>query len=154
MDSGSLMRADLWTYLSENCLAKTDRASMLHSLEVRVPMLANAVLDRVLALPARVHFDAAGGKVLLRRLAQKHLPEQVWNRPKHGFSVPLKTYFNGQWQNVGDELFDRSQAIAPFLQNNSLSALWNEAKAGKASRRLAYTFLVLLIWLDKYKLDA
>jgi asparagine synthase (glutamine-hydrolysing) len=154
MDSGSLMRADLWTYLSENCLAKTDRASMLHSLEVRVPMLANAVLDRVLALPARVHFDAAGGKVLLRRLAQKHLPEQVWNRPKHGFSVPLKTYFNAQWQSVGDELFGRSHAIAPFLQNNSLKALWSGAKAGKASRRLAYTFLVLLIWLDKYKLDA
>jgi asparagine synthase (glutamine-hydrolysing) len=154
MDTGSLMRADLWTYLSENCLVKTDRASMLHSLEVRVPMLSNAVLDRVLTLPARVHFDDAGGKVILRRLAQKHLPEQVWNRPKHGFSVPLQTYFNGQWQNVGDDYFGRSQGIAPFLDNNTLSALWNDAKAGNASRRLAYTFLVLLIWLDKFKLDA
>lgn len=154
MDSGSLMRADLWTYLSENCLTKTDRASMLHSLEVRVPMLANAVLDRVLTLPAQVHFDGTGGKVILRRLAQKHLPEQVWNRPKHGFSVPLKTYFNGQWQNVGDELFRRSQEIAPFLDSNALGALWNDAKSGNASRRLAYTFLVLLIWLDKHELDA
>jgi asparagine synthase (glutamine-hydrolysing) len=154
MDTGSLMRADLWTYLSENCLAKTDRASMLHSLEVRVPMLSNAVLDRVLTLPARVHFDHAGGKVLLRRLAQKHLPERVWNRPKHGFSVPLQTYFNGQWQDVGNDFFDRSQRIAPFLDNNSLRALWNGAKTGTASRRLAYTFLVLLIWLDQYKLDA
>ena len=154
MDTGSLMRADLWTYLSENCLAKTDRASMLHSLEVRVPMLANAVLDRVLTLPAQVHFDAVGGKVILRRLAQKHLPEQVWNRPKHGFSVPLKTYFNGQWQNAGDELFGRSQEIAPFLDRNALSALWSGAKTGKASRRLAYTFLVLLIWLDEHKMDA
>ncbi|MEK7436906.1 MAG: asparagine synthase (glutamine-hydrolyzing) [Pseudomonadota bacterium] len=154
MDSGSLMRADLWTYLSENCLVKTDRASMLHSLEVRVPMLGNAVLDRVLALPAQVHFDAAGGKVLLRKLAQMHLPEQVWNRPKHGFSVPLQTYFNGQWQNVGDEFFGRSLQIAPFLDNQALSALWRGAKTAGASRRLAYTFLVLLIWLDKYKPDA
>lgn len=154
MDTASLMRADLWTYLSENCLVKTDRASMLHSLEVRVPMLANAVLDRVLTLPAHVHFDDAGGKVLLRRLAQKHLPEQVWNRPKHGFSVPLKTYFSGQWQSVGDEFFGRSRRIAPFLDNTSLSGLWRDAKTGNASRRLAYTFLVLLIWLDKYKLDA
>lgn len=154
MDSGSLMRADLWTYLSENCLVKTDRASMLHSLEVRVPMLGNAVLDRVLALPAQAHFDAAGGKVLLRKLAQMHLPEQVWNRPKHGFSVPLQTYFNGQWQNVGDEFFGRSLQIAPFLDNQALSALWRGAKTGGASRRLAYTFLVLLIWLDKYKPDA
>jgi asparagine synthase (glutamine-hydrolysing) len=154
MDSGSLMRADLWTYLSENCLAKTDRASMLHSLEVRVPMLANAVLERALSLPAQVHFDAAGGKLILRRLAQKHLPQQVWNRPKHGFSVPLQSYFNAQWRDAGDELFGRSQAIAPFLQQHALRALWSNAKTGKASRRLAYTFLVLLIWLDQYKLDA
>ena len=153
MDSGSLMRADLWTYLSENCLAKTDRASMLHSLEVRVPMLANAVLDRVLALPASVHFDADGGKVLLRSLARQHLPQQVWNRPKHGFSVPLKSYFNGQWQSVGDDFFGRSRQIAPFLESRALASLWNEAKSGKASRRLAYTFLVLLIWLDQHKLD-
>lgn len=153
MDTGSLMRADLWTYLSENCLVKTDRASMLHSLEVRVPMLSNAVLDRALALPAGAHFDGGGGKAILRRLAQRHLPQQVWNRPKHGFSVPLQDYFNGQWQQIGNDFFSQSQRIAPFLDGEALNALWNDAKTGKASRRLAYTFLVLLIWLDNHKPD-
>ena len=38
MDSAALMRADLWTYLSENCLVKTDRAAMAHGLEIRVPL--------------------------------------------------------------------------------------------------------------------
>ena len=47
------MRTDLETYLSENCLVKTDRASMLASLEVRVPYLDEAVLDRLLPLPAQ-----------------------------------------------------------------------------------------------------
>lgn len=153
MDTGSLMRADLWSYLSENCLVKTDRASMLHSLEVRVPMLSNALLDRALELPASVHFDGGGGKAILRRLAQRHLPEQVWNRPKHGFSVPLQDYFNGQWRQAGDDFFGQSRRLAPFLNSDALNALWNEAKTGKASRRLAYTFLVLLIWLDRHKLD-
>jgi len=153
MDTDSLMRADLWTYLSENCLVKTDRASMLHSLEVRVPMLSNAILDRALALPAGVHFDGGGGKAILRQLAQRHLPQQVWNRPKHGFSVPLQDYFNGQWQQIGNDFFSQSQRIAPFLDGEALNALWNDAKTGKASRRLAYTFLVLLIWLDNHNLD-
>lgn len=152
MDSGSLMRADLWTYLSENCLVKTDRASMFHSLEVRVPMLSNAMLDRALMLPAQAHFDAAGGKAILRRLAHRHLPQQVWNRPKHGFSVPLQSYFNGQWQNVGDDYFAQAGRIAPFLDAGALAALWSGAKSGKASRRLAYTFLTLLIWLDAHQL--
>src|SRR5690606_30655753 len=44
-DSTALMRADLWTYLSENCLVKTDRAGMAHGLEVRVPLLGNALVD-------------------------------------------------------------------------------------------------------------
>lgn len=153
MDSGSLMRADLWTYLSENCLVKTDRASMFHSLEVRVPLLSNAILERALALPEHVHFDQDGGKAILRRLARKHLPEQIWNRPKHGFSVPLQAYFNGQWQNAGNDYFAQAGRIAPFLDQNALAKLWKEAKTGKASRRLAYTFLVLLIWLDEHRLN-
>ena len=48
LDSDVLMRTDLETYLSENCLVKTDRASMLASLEVRVPYLDEIVLDRIL----------------------------------------------------------------------------------------------------------
>jgi len=52
-DPDVLMRTDLETYLSENCLVKTDRASMLASLEVRVPYLDETVLDRILPLPAK-----------------------------------------------------------------------------------------------------
>jgi asparagine synthase (glutamine-hydrolysing) len=147
MDSGSLMRADLWTYLSENCLVKTDRASMLHGLEVRVPFLGNAVLDAVLQLPPQVHFEG-GGKALLRRLAQRYLPEVVWNRPKHGFSVPLQDYFNGQWRAVCEDHVARCAQLAPFLDPAVVSRLWREARQGRASRRLAYTVIVLLMWLD------
>jgi asparagine synthase (glutamine-hydrolysing) len=46
--------------------------------------------DRMFKLPAGVHFDAGGGKAILRALARRHLPEAVWNREKHGFSVPLR----------------------------------------------------------------
>ena len=63
-------------------------------------------------------------------------------------------YFNGQWQNSGDEFFGRSQEVASFLDRIALSAFRSGDKTGKASRRLAYTLLVLLTWLDKYKLGA
>jgi asparagine synthase (glutamine-hydrolysing) len=147
MDSASLMRADLWTYLSENCLAKTDRASMAHGLEVRVPILGNEVLDAVLTLPASVHLQGED-KALLRGLARRHLPATVWNRPKHGFSVPLRGLFNGEWREVGDDVVARTAVIAPFLQADQVRALWRGARAGGASRRLAYTVLVLLLWLE------
>ncbi|APZ43813.1 asparagine synthase (glutamine-hydrolyzing) [Acidihalobacter ferrooxydans] len=154
MDTESLMRADLWTYLSEDCLVKTDRASMDNSLEVRVPLLGNPVLDLVLDWPARIHFDADGGKALLRALARSHLPENVWNRPKHGFSVPLQHYFNGQWSTVCEEHLARCEEIAPFLNAPAVRTLWHSAKRGKASRRLAYTFVVLLIWLARHPISS
>ena len=152
MDTDTLMRADLWTYLSENCLVKTDRASMAHSLEVRVPMLGRPVLDAVLGLPAAVHIED-GPKSLLTEIARRSLPETVWNRPKHGFSTPLAGYFGGAWRTVCDEAVAAARMRAPFLDAAAVAGLWRRAQAGGASRRLAYTFVVLLIWLERHRLE-
>ncbi len=151
-DRGALLRADLWTYLSENCLAKTDRASMAHGLEVRVPLLANAIQDRMLRLPAAVHFDASGGKAILRALARKHLPEAVWNRGKHGFSVPLRSNFAGPWHEWCEAQLAAARMRAPWLDAGALAALWQEAGRGRGNVRLCYTFAVLLAWLERHPL--
>ena len=152
-DRGALLRADLWTYLSENCLTKTDRASMALGLEVRVPLLANALQDRMLRLPAGVHFEAGGGKALLRALARRHLPEAVWNREKHGFSVPLRANFTGPWRDWCDARIASAPLYAPWLATGPLAALWREARGGEGNVRLMYTFAVLLAWLEKHPLE-
>ncbi len=152
-DRAALLRADLWTYLSENCLTKTDRASMAHGLEVRVPLLANALQDRMLSLPASVHFDAGGGKALLRALARRHLPEAVWNRKKHGFSVPLRGNFAGPWHEWGAAQVTAARTHAPWLATGPLTALWQESQRGKGNVRLMYTLAVLVSWLEKHPLN-
>ena len=151
MDSAALMRADLWTYLSENCLVKTDRAGMAHGLEIRVPLLGNRVLDFALAQPAAAHLSPEP-KALLRALAKKKLPEQVWDRPKHGFSVPLLENLNGPWRALGEHAVSRTRHLAPFLRPEAVESLWRSALKGRGSRRLAYTFIVLLLWLEKNRL--
>jgi asparagine synthase (glutamine-hydrolysing) len=152
MDTASLMRADLWTYLSENCLAKADRASMARSLEARVPMLGNPVLDTVLPLPASVHFDGSEGKSILKSLAARHLPEAAWKREKHGFSVPLRELFTGAWREAAEAALERCESLAPFLRAERVRGLWRAALEGRGSRRLAYTFVVLLLWLETHRL--
>jgi len=97
-DTDVLMRTDLETYLSENCLVKTDRASMLASLEVRVPYLDETVLDRILPLPAKEKLCGGQLKALLMPLARRLLPREVWDRPKHGFDVPLDVRLAGAWR--------------------------------------------------------
>lgn len=152
MDSAALMRADLWTYLSENCLVKTDRAGMAHGLEIRVPFLGNRVVDFALAQPAGRHL-APEPKALLRALARQKLPEEVWGRPKHGFSVPLLDNFKGPWRELCEHAISRTDQLAPFLRADAVEALWRSALEGRGSRRLAYTFIVLLLWLEKHRLS-
>jgi asparagine synthase (glutamine-hydrolysing) len=92
------MRTDLETYLSENCLVKTDRASMLASLEVRVPYLDETILDRVLPLAANQKIVGGQLKALLMPIARRLLPREVWDRPKHGFTVPLDVRLATGWR--------------------------------------------------------
>ena len=93
-----VMRADLETYLSENCLVKTDRASMLASLEVRVPYLDEMILDRILPLSSSNKIPNGQLKALLMPIARRLLPKEVWDRPKHGFTVPVSVRLAGEWR--------------------------------------------------------
>jgi len=150
MDRDTLMRADLWSYLSENCLVKTDRASMAHSLEVRVPLLGKPVVDVALSLPAEIHFQG-GDKALLTALARKELPRNVWDRPKHGFSVPLNSLLPGAWHEAASDVLAEVSSLAPFLDAKTINGQWQRTLAGRGSRRLTYTLVVLLIWIRRHR---
>jgi asparagine synthase (glutamine-hydrolysing) len=101
-----MMRADLETYLSENCLVKTDRASMLASLEIRVPFLDELILDRILSLPSEAKIREGQLKALLLPIARRLLPRKVWDRPKHGFNVPLDMQLAGAWRPAVEAVLD------------------------------------------------
>jgi asparagine synthase (glutamine-hydrolysing) len=153
IEADQLMRADLWTYLSENCLVKSDRASMAHSLEARVPMLGNPVVDLVLPQPASVKMQH-GLKSVLVELSKRHLTPDVWDRPKHGFSVPLQTYFTGSWRERCEDWISRCEALAPFLNAKTVRARWSACLSGRGDKRGMYTLIVLLGWLDTHQVDA
>lgn len=79
-------------YLRDMLLRDSDAMSMAHSLELRVPFLDNPLWEYVLGLPAGEKFDPRFPKSLLLRATRDLLPEQVWNRPKMGFSLPMKSW--------------------------------------------------------------
>lgn len=83
---------DIDTYLVDNNLARMDRGSMAHGLEVRVPMLDHRIVELALALPASLNPASAGGKRLLRQIAGRRLPKELLDKPKQGFSFPLHRY--------------------------------------------------------------
>jgi len=80
-------------YLQEDILVKVDRASMLHSLEVRAPFLDIELVDFMRRLPSDMKLRGGTSKWILRQCAQSLLPQEVLTRSKQGFAVPIGRWF-------------------------------------------------------------
>jgi len=87
---------DLFNYLPEDILVKVDRASMAHSLEVRCPILDAEFAELAARIPLGMKFSRWQGKRILKRLAYRHVPRAILDRPKMGFGVPLGRWFQGE----------------------------------------------------------
>jgi asparagine synthase (glutamine-hydrolysing) len=79
-------------YLQEDILVKVDRASMAVSLEVRAPFLDSRVIDFLCNVPPDLKLKGMTGKYLLRTLMRGRIPDQIIDRRKHGFGVPLNKW--------------------------------------------------------------
>ncbi len=110
-----LLRAqhlDFKTYLPGDILTKVDRASMAHSLEVRVPVLDHPLMEWAAGLPPALKLRRGEGKYLFKRALQPYLPDDILYRRKMGFAVPLDAWFRGPLREhvratlTGPELLD------------------------------------------------
>jgi asparagine synthase (glutamine-hydrolysing) len=106
-----LQDLDFGIYLVDDLLVKTDRASMAHSLEARVPYLDTAVTNLALALPTRHKVRGLVKKVLLRKTAEPLLPREIVRGKKRGFSIPAAAWLRGEL-----EPFARETLSAGHLQ--------------------------------------
>ena len=87
---------DLHTYLPLDILTKVDRATMAHSLEARPPLLDHRLAEFAATIPA--HYRLRGGttKYLFKQAMRGILPDAIIDRQKHGFAVPMATWFRGE----------------------------------------------------------
>ncbi len=138
---------DLLTFLPERVLAKVDRASMDHSLEVRVPLLDHRVVKLVLGLPPRLARD----KRLLRRALARRLPGRQPERGKRGFEVPLAGWLRGPLREpLGDAVLGAT-AGELGLDQGILEATWRAHQDGRAdyAERL-FAVAVLTRWCRRW----
>jgi len=104
-----MMRFDFETYLPEDVLTKVDRMSMAHSIESRVPLLDNRVIDFAATLPARLKIKDGRRKHILKETLRTMLPEGILARRKQGFGIPLGTWFRGGLTGLFSDVLDDSR---------------------------------------------
>src|SRR6266536_2427758 len=147
-----LQDVDLGLYLVDDLLVKTDRASMAHSLEARVPYLDPVVTNRALALPTRHKVRGLRKKVLLRKAVAPLLPKQIVRGKKRGFSIPAAAWLRGELEPFAREtLAPERLRRQGFFRPEAVARLIDRHVAGKddLSRQL-WGLLAFTLWHERH----
>ena len=147
-----LQHVDLGVLMVADQLTKTDRASMAHSLEARVPFLDTAVTDLALALPRRQRVHLLRKKVLLRQAAEPLLPREIVHGRKRGFSIPAAAWLRGELEPFAREvLSDQTLRRQGYLEPAAVRNVLDRHVSGREdlSRQL-WGLLALTLWHEAH----
>ncbi len=158
-ERGALDRAlfiDLKSYLADNCLLKVDRMSMACSLEARVPLLDHELVELAFRVPPRLKVARRETKVLLKRVAARHLPKGCVYRPKEGFSSPVKQWLGGELRPLMEELLARRRLEEGGLfQPDVVDRLRREHLAGSANHsHVLWALMVFEDWRRRWSVGS
>jgi asparagine synthase (glutamine-hydrolysing) len=147
-----LQDVDLGIYLVDDLLVKTDRSSMAHSLELRVPFLDNEVAATALGLATPLKVRGLAKKRLLRRALAPLLPKEVLRGPKQGFSIPVAAWLRGPLQPFAREVLSaetlsRQGWLDPAVVKAQLDA---HCAGGEDLSRRLWGLIAFTLWFDRY----
>ncbi len=152
-DSTKMQYIDINTWLVGDILAKADKMTMAHSLELRVPFLDIKVADLAKTLPDRFKWHNGATKYLLREAFTKTVPETTRNRRKLGFPTPIKDWMTKESTVVYDSILN-NKYIQEKLDIDHIKNLISEHTEGKKDNsRKIYTLLMLALWYDTFIAD-
>lgn len=145
-----MMVLDALTYLPDDILVKLDRATMGVSLEGRVPMLDHRLVEFAFSLPTDLKIREGKGKWILRQVLYRYVPEELFERPKKGFSVPIAEWLRGPLRAWGDSLLDESRIRDEgYLKPEPVREAWSAHLDGGVDRSAQlWTVLMFQSWLE------
>jgi asparagine synthase (glutamine-hydrolysing) len=147
-----MQSVDQQTYLPDDLLAKVDRASMAVSLEARVPLLDHRVVEFGWRLDRRYKIRDGGGKWILRQVLRGLVGDDLVDRPKVGFSVPIAAWLRGPLRGYAQDLiFARTPEASSWFSPAALRSTWNAFQAGADENALAlWTVVMFEAWKERW----
>ena len=141
---------DMRFYLQDNMLTKVDRASMLNSLEVRIPFLDHKLVNFVLKIPAKFKYRGTTSKYVLKKICKNILPKNIVNRPKKGFGIPVSKWFKDDEYFTSELLNDKNNH--DIFNRDYIKLIIHEHKNNlKDNRKLLWTLFTFQQWLSATK---
>jgi asparagine synthase (glutamine-hydrolysing) len=146
----AVMYLDFTTYLPDDILVKVDRASMANSLEVRAPFLDHRVIELAWSLPLEMKIRHDRGKWIERHLLRRYIPDELVDREKQGFGLPLANWLRGPLRPWAEELLQpRRLREHEFVDVDAVANAWKHHQEGNDSFEPAlWTVLMFQSWLD------
>lgn len=146
-----IMLRDLLMYHPDDILVKVDRTAMAVSLETRVPMLDKDVVEFAWTLPDEYKKANGKGKIVLRDVLYRRVPEEIMDRPKKGFSIPVPTWLKEpglkKW---AEELLNKESIERQgVLDYEIVSRLWSDFIDKDIWRAQIWYILMFQIWINE-----
>jgi asparagine synthase (glutamine-hydrolysing) len=151
-DISRILYLDMKMYLEGDILVKVDRASMGCSLEVRVPVLNAKMLEFATRLPVRQKLRRFTRKFLFRRAMRGRLPDDIIDRPKKGFGIPVSKWLKSELKPLvldllSEERLKRQQLFsAPYVEG----LIRDHNEGVRDNRKPLWTLLMFQLWYDAY----
>jgi len=147
-----IMYQDVKIYLPDDILANTDRISMLHSLEVRVPFLDHKVMEFCATIPATFKIKGLQKKYLLKKAVAHLVPREILGKKKQGFVGPMPLWLRHELKEyVRDTLSEANLKIHGYLNSPSVARILDEHfSRRKRHDTLIWALLSFQVWYQLY----
>ena len=147
-----MMLWDAHGYLPHDILTKVDRASMAVSLEARAPLLDARIYEYVWSLPENVKIRGGKGKWLLQQVLKKHVPEELFERPKQGFAIPVGDWLRGPLRDWAEDLLDENTLNDQgLLDTREIRKTWQAHLKGRGNHGEAlWVILMFQLWHQRW----